>query len=269
MSNNIKKSHKGLTVLLIILCIIVIGMVALYFYQKDNINAVVKSVKYSKEDIQQQIDDSKQDVENTLKEYNIDNLKDFSFEEEEKIRKGQITYEQALSKMMEESGLSDKLSVETNDNSTNISAAQNGSQSDSNSQYKGESQSNNGSTSGPVVPNIKANSDDPDAIVSEYAIKLYALKAYYLGQIGDLAEEAKADYKVNKNLKSIASQYLGRAANLENEADAAVDGLLSELEQKLNSIGADSSVCETMKSAYVNEKNLKKSYYLSLYQKKG
>ncbi len=247
-NNNVKKSHKVLTALLVVLFLLIVGVIVLYFYQKDNIDAVFNSVKYSKEDIQQQIDDSKNDVKDTLKEYNIDNLRDFTFEEEEQIRRGEITYEEALKKIMEESGVTDKLTAASDDNSTNLS--------------------NENSSSINAVTNIKANSNSAQDIVAEYAVKLYGLKAYYLGQIGNLVDSAKADYKAKGSVKQIARDYLGRAASLESEADTAVYALLDELDGKLKSLNADTSVVETMKNAYENEKVLKKSYYLSLYQSK-
>lgn len=247
---NHKKSHKALIVVLTILFVLIVGVLILYFSQKENIDAVINAYKYSQDDIQQQIIDSKSDVQDTLEKYDISNLRDFTFEEEEQIRKGQITYEEALNKIMKESGVADKLTVASGGNSVN-------------QELKNSSANNiNG------VPDIRANNNDAQSIVSEYAVKLYGLKAYYLGQIGNLADAAKAEYKSTKSLTGVAQNYLGQAATLEEQADSAVDSLLTELENKLKDVNADTSVVNTMKDAYVNEKNLKKSYYLSLYQNK-
>ena len=64
------------------------------------------------------------------------------------------------------------------------------------------------------------------------------------------------------------SKYLGKAGSLEGEADAKVEDLLSELKTELEAIGANPSIVDTMRSSYENEKTLKKSYYLSLFNKK-
>ncbi|MGN1317772.1 MAG: hypothetical protein ACI4VF_02065 [Lachnospirales bacterium] len=247
MEKSKRKSHKVLIVLGVIFCLLIVAVCVFCFIQRDNIGAVMTSVKYSKDDIKQQIDESKGDVEKSLNEYNISNLRDFTFEEEEQIRRGQITYEEALRRIMEESGVADKITVASDGNSDD---------------------SANGSKA-PGVPQVAASSNEPDAIVSEYAIKLYGVKAYYLGEIGNLVDQAKAEHKAGKSLKSLASEYIGKAASLEKEADSGVNSLLSELKSKLDAVGADTSVIDTMKSAYINEKNLKKSYYLSLYQSKG
>ena len=66
----------------------------------------------------------------------------------------------------------------------------------------------------------------------------------------------------------MASQYMGELASLESQADSAVDAEISQLREKLTAMGADTSICDTMKSSYEKEKRLKKAYYLSLYNEK-
>lgn len=226
---------------MVILCILIIGAAALLVWQRENITAVVDATKYSDEDIQQQISDSKKTVESELEQYDVKGLRDFTFEEEEAIRKGQMTVDEAVSKILSESN------VEASDNQNNGSAT---------------SDKNNGSTG------TQSKNSDSSAIISDYAVKLYTLKATYLGEIGNLIDQAKADLKNGSGAKELMSNYLSKAASLESEADSKVDALLSELNGKLEAIGADTSVVDTMKSSYESEKTLKKSYYISLYNKK-
>ena len=152
-----------------------------------------------------------------------------------------MTVDEAVSKILSESN------VEASDNQNNGSAT---------------SDKNNGSTG------TQSKNSDSSAIISDYAVKLYTLKATYLGEIGNLIDQAKADLKNGSGAKELMSNYLSKAASLESEADSKVDALLSELKGKLEAIGADTSVVDTMKSSYESEKTLKKSYYISLYNKK-
>lgn len=253
-TDSTKKTHKVIKVLLVVLFLLIVCLVAVFISQRQNVDALVKSVQYSEEDIQGQIDSSKDNVAKTLEDYDVGNLRDFTFEEEEMIRKGQITYEEAMNKIMEESGVADELEVAPGGNSSNQGSA-----------------SSDGSSvsSGITVPDVKAKTDNPSAIIAEYYVKLNALKAQYLGSIGSLVDEAKAEYATNKSLSNLASKYLKRASALESEADSSVDSLLSELRGKLEFVNADTSIVDKMKSAYEQEKTLKKSYYLSLYSKKG
>lgn len=209
-------------------------------WQKDNITAVVEATKYSDEDIQQQISDSKKTVESELEQYDIKGLRDFTFEEEEAIRKGQMTVDDAVSKILSESNVS-------TDNSQNSALASSNTSGNSDMQNK---------------------KSDSSSIISDYAVKLYTLKAKYLGEIGNLIDQAKADIKNGASAKDLMSTYLSKATSLENEADSKVDKLLSELRSKLKAMGADTSVVDTMRSSYESEKTLKKSYYISLYNNK-
>ncbi len=158
-------------------------------------------------------------------------------EEEEAIRKGELTVEEAIERILSESG------------STQSTGDSTGSQSDESTESESSS------------------TTDASAIVSEYTVKLYGLKAVYLGQIGNLIDQAKADYKNGTSASTLMSTYLGKAASLESEADSEVEALLSELKGELEAIDGDTSIISTMRSSYENEKKLKKSYYLSLFNK--
>lgn len=237
ISGSMKKSHKVLKIVLLIIFILIVASVCLLIWQKDNISAVISASKYSDTDIQQQIDESKKDIETRLEQYDIKGLRDFTLEEEEAIRKGTLTVEEAVKRIMSES---------------NISSAEQGSE---------VLQENEGQ-------NQNENEQSSTAIVSDYTIKLYSLKAAYLGQIGNLIDQAKADFKNGAGGSTLMSKYLSKAASLESEADSKVDTLLNELTGKLENIGADTSIVAAMRDSYENEKSLKKSYYLSLFNKK-
>lgn len=219
---------------MVVVLLIAAAVISLFIWQKNNISAVISASKYSDEDIEQQITDSKKNVEDQLKDYNVTGLRDFTIEEEEDIRKGKLSVEEAVEKILRES---------------NIGQAE---KTDDMQGQKPQNKTGNSSSE----------------IVSDYTVKLYSLKASYLGQIGNLIDEAKADYKGGASASELMSNYLGRAASLEKEADSQVDSLLRELKTKLNEIGADTGIVNTMKSSYANEKSLKKSYYLSLFNKK-
>ncbi len=240
------KGCLGVGCLVVIIIIAIIAVVL--FTQRNNISAVITGASSSDEEIQQQITDSKKEVEQELENYNISGLRDFTLEEEEAIRKGDMTVDEAMANIMAESNIP----VQPSDGQG--SAPQTGA----------SSQPSGNSGSSPA----QSKQAQASAIVSEYTVRLYALKANYLGQIGNLIDQAKADHKNGMGTGALMSKYLGRAASLENEADSQVDSLLGEMKGKLNAIGADTSIVSTMKSSYENEKALKKSYYLSLFNKK-
>ncbi len=238
-------------------------------WQKNNIDAVMSAAKYSQDDIQQQIVDSKQDIETELEQHDVVGLRDFTFEEEEQIRKGQLSVEDAMARIMEESGVADNSSAASDGNPSNQGNNITEDNKDDNASAKSSQPSKgaDGSADSSTASSSTA-ADEEKVILTEYAQRLYSLKATYLGRIGNLIDQAKADHNNGMGKKELISKYLGTAASLESEADSQVNALLSELTQKLNSIGADTSIVNTMRSAYENEKSLKKSYYLSLYNNK-
>ena len=107
-------------------------------------------------------------------------------------------------------------------------------------------------------------------IVSNRIIEFYSLKAYYLGQLGQMESKIKRDYaslpKEKKNFvgkKEIVYQYMSVASSLLTQCDAKMAELTSQLEKEIKSVGGDTSIIQTINKAYENEKNLKKAYYMS------
>lgn len=110
-----------------------------------------------------------------------------------------------------------------------------------------------------------------DKLVGERAIELYSLKAYYLGQLGQLEAKVKSDYlslpKEKRNLigkKELVTKYMSTAVGLLNQCDAKVENILSELKADIEELNGDTSIIKTIREAYKNEKNLKKAYYIKL-----
>lgn len=57
------------------------------------------------------------------------------------------------------------------------------------------------------------------------------------------------------------------AANLESACDANVNAVISELKSILSAAGRDMSLVSSIQTAYNNEKQLKKAYYINMYVK--
>lgn len=214
--------------LIAILTISVLAVVAVSVWQRDNIGAVVKTVTNSSEEIAKEMNDTKKKLEEELKKQNIDVVSDFTAEEEKQILKGELSVEDAVANLTEK--------------------------------YK---KTQNKPTA--------ANSSQADKLIGEKTVELYSLKAYYLGQLGQMEKKVKADYvalpEEKKNFvgkKDIVNSYMSTAVGLMNQCDARVEKILAELKAGLEKLKADTSIIKTIRSAYENEKNLKKAYYLSL-----
>ncbi len=229
---------KTKRIVLITLVVVLLALGGLAYWQKDNITSLVVSMRYSKEEIAGKIDDNKKKTENLVKEYTGESVRDFTFEEEEQIRKGILTPEEALERIS--NGVKD---AET------ASAA-------------------------PFDPVTKSASVSPaEGDISGYISQLYLLKAQYIGKLGDLDRRGRAEYdaleksgKTSKAKQALAAKYIGEASRLEAECDAKVEILIADIQRALSKNGESANIIKNIRSAYAEEKILKKSYYLSAYK---
>jgi hypothetical protein len=191
-------------------------------------------VKYSQDEISEQIAKSKENAQQAMEQYDLSVTRDFTLEEEEKIRKGEMTVEEAMQLIMadssDESGKADDTGANSTANSTENSA---------------------------------------NGIVSKYVAQVYNLKAYYIGQLGSLENTMRAEYdqsgKDKTKIAGIVKNYMPQVAAMESECDGKIASLLNDMRNELSAIGADTSIVDTINDSYVNEKSLRKSYYLSMY----
>lgn len=102
--------------------------------------------------------------------------------------------------------------------------------------------------------------------------ELYVLEASYSGKLEALLDSAIAEYSSLPPEKhtlasklDIGLRYVGIATSMEQRCDEQVATLLSEIERVLIAAGQDTALVGEIKTAYHNEKNLMKDYYLSLY----
>ncbi|MBQ9604559.1 MAG: hypothetical protein IJR45_04000, partial [Firmicutes bacterium] len=237
-----KKKRTVLKVFLGLVLVLGAAVAVVAAWQRENIKAVIDSKSYSQEELADKITESKQKVQQSLEVYDLPVMRDFTFEEEEMIRKGEITVDEAMQNIMVETA------EKTADNVSENTAG------------SGES-----SSSQTQISEQKTAS----TILSGYVTQLYEMKAYYLSQLGGLETEMRAVYvnsgRDKTKIPSIISSYMPRAASMESECDGRVNALISELRSELSSIGADTSIADEIYDAYINEKALKKAYYLSLY----
>lgn len=238
------KAKIFLKIILIIVIVLIAITAAVCIWQKDNIKAVAEGMQYSQDELADKITQSKSRSNEALKQYDVPVIRDFTLEEEEKIRKGEMTADEAVRKIMKEASQS----------SNEVGADVNKTASDS-----------------AELPEQAVNINPVDQVVGKYVTEMYSLKAYYIGQLGALEKDMKAQYKAlgtsdkGAGISKVLKNNLGNAAKLESECDTKVENVLSNMETELKALNADTTIVETMREAYISEKGLRKSYYLSLY----
>ncbi|MDP4133288.1 MAG: hypothetical protein Q8882_04660 [Bacillota bacterium] len=225
-----KKKHK-------IKSLIFIGIALLIFslcvWQRENLKALYIYLTNDKEALSMQIEENKNDLEQNLQKYSPSITRDFTLEEEEKIKSGELSVDDAMAEITKKS----EGSGTKKGNSANLN------------KYKGKE----------------------DEIIGRYVAKLYSLKAFYIGQLGQVESKAKSEYaslsaaeKKNLTKASFIAKYAGYALKLMGECDSQVNGILSELETELSRVGGDLSVINVIRKSYENEKALRKAYYIDM-----
>ena len=112
--------------------------------------------------------------------------------------------------------------------------------------------------------------------LSALIARVYVLREEYVNALEDMETAARADYKAlpesqrtGKKLASLVSGYLAEAAALEKECDAKMDAVIAEMETLISANNGDMTLTDTVFNTYVNEKSLKKAWYMSRLQEKG
>ncbi len=268
-------------VLLILIFVVIAGIVSVGFWQADNIRAGLMAFTKTSEQIAVDMNTNKKHLEEELQKNYPTIISDFTAEEERMIMTGEITVEEAVEMMQEryEKKLNELGDVWNSDSKTpddffsvNNSGAKDskGNKKDSKNTSSNSSKGDSKQSGGGKGQSAKV-SGDVDAIVGDRIVELYSLKAYYLGQLGQIEASAKSDYLslpkekrglVGKN--AIVNKYMGIAMGHMNACDAKVNSLLSGLETDLRAANADTSIIKTIRDAYESEKTMKKAYYASL-----
>ena len=113
--------------------------------------------------------------------------------------------------------------------------------------------------------------DKKTEIVNKYLKQIYALKAEFLGKLANLKDEAQAEFykfpmeeRTKKNKIAVMTDKVIDCYELENQCDIKIEALLKELKTELEKIGADTAIVAEIRKAYKEEKSVKKAYYIKL-----
>lgn len=239
-----------------IICGILLGFVVLIvgagFLLRDNIQVVLDGLRYSAEELEGQLAQNDQVIRDAAQVVPDVTIRDLTDEDRQALKEGTITKEELIQSMLEP-------------------------QPESLPQQPSAADAPQGQTS--VQPDPQA----PTLQVSDYQKQLaaiiaevYVLREEFLIKLDDLMAQAKKDYRAlapeeraGTKLTGLVSSYFTKAYNLEAECDARMEEIITRLEALLNENGGDHSIAQTVFDTYLNEKSLKKSWYMAELKKRG
>lgn len=254
----------GKKILLGLLALIGVVVVGFCLWQWQNIQALTEASRYSKEELVDQIEEQKEEVEKTLESYGLEEvITDFTFEEEEAIRQGEITIEEAVEQLEERKVVKQE---------EKESEKENGIREESNQEHSEQVPEQSQEIKNKETKHQEIKDKEGKVMIEEAIAQMYYIKATYLGQLGALERQAKAEYKALSQqerkvaIKTLATKYINLGLAAESQCDGEVDKVLEALKVSLQKINEPIEIVGIMKKNYEQEKKLKKAYYLNLMQ---
>ncbi|MEL7647934.1 MAG: hypothetical protein AAGU76_07560 [Sedimentibacter sp.] len=237
---------KVVKVLIALLILIAAAAGVVVYYYGDNISALISGMNSSSEDLAVKMNENREKLKTQVEKYTSVQVADMSAEDEEKLLSGEISLEDVAEKY--------NLPVDymRDDDVTGIS-------------YK---------STAPVAVSKNDNTNEIDAVVGESVSRMYALKAKYVNKLGELERAVFKEYsslpkeKQNDDAKyKIVLNNLNYVSELEKKCDDEVSNVLASLQTELEKLEGDTEIIGILQKAYQDEKEVKKAYYMSLYNK--
>lgn len=242
-----KKRKTARTVLLIVLAVLVLAVGLLAWRFRKEIQAFAISRQYSTAELEGQLADNDQTIRDAVEASSDVTVRAPTEEEREALRDGSLSQEELIGRLTGESAAG------SSDSAPETAAPE-------------------------EQPAEQAPAEPPEyqKQLSALIAQVYVLREEYLAALENMEVSAKADYRALSDsqrtagkLASLVSDYIGRATRLEKECDGKMDAIIAQMETLIQANNGDMSLTDTVFNTYVNEKSLKKAWYMSRLQEKG
>lgn len=233
-------------VLLILLLAVFLAAVALCWWQWDNIGALRLSIRTSREDLSQKLEENDRRVDDVSGKLPV-TVRDLTEEEKAALRDESLSREELLDRLTEK-----ETPAESSGPEGEVS------QPDQTEQPRQDVQ--------------EIESESGEDRLSCLIAEIYLMKAEYTAWLEDAYEGCIGEYnalpeeeRTTAAKYSLGMKYMKSALAKEDECDLKMEALLDEIAGVLAELGEDTSLVEEIRSAYEEEKALKKAYYLGLH----
>ena len=229
-------------------------------WQWNNISAALSFARYSQEELEGKLDQNDQAIKDAVQNIPNVTIRDVTQEEKDALKDGTLTQEELIQSLI---------------------------QSEPKPEQKPESEPPQDSQKTPDAPTTEPEQppkqeepepqkSDFETRLNELIAKVYVLREEFLIKLDQTQTAAIEDYKAipadqrtTKKIASLVSGYLSKGLDMEKECDAQIEQIVVEMEALLKENGGDLSIAQTVYDTYVEEKSLKKAWYMAELKKRG
>lgn len=225
--------------------------------QWNNIKALNYMMTMDTGTLSQRAEENRETLEKSMEDYQIPAYT-FSEEEMAQLASGELSEEEAASRLLGQSGSGETGTTE----GPEAPQSQEPSQAPSSSQSAAPSQS--ASQSGDNA------TQEAEAELRQLVATMYVLQATYEGKLEAIVQEAIDEYTAGEHTsenrtKIVYSKY-DALTKLEKECDQKVANIVARMRELLKATGQSESLADEVQKTYEEEKSLKKAYYIRTFQ---
>ena len=254
-----KRKHKILIAVLLTV-FIVFGL--LIYFNLGFIAMVKDGLTYSEDELIKMKEENDEQTKEVLNNLGIEKIRPLTNEEEEKLASGEISEKDAVDLILERKTLDDiKNTVSSETEKDKAPVKENESEKTTTVEKSGLTQAELDA----INEQISSLVGKMYVLKSQFAASLKEVEAWVHAQYSTLSPDEKAP-KFSSAEQAIGNEMFAKVGVLEKDCDAQVEAILAEIKTLLEKSGQDTALVSSIRSAYNNEKQITKSYYISKYR---
>ena len=231
--------------------------------QWNNIKALNYMMTMDTGTLSQRAEENRETLEKAMEDYQIPAYT-FSEEEMAQLASGELSEEEAASRLLGQSGSGETGTTEEPAPSQSQAPSESPSASQTPSASQSAAPSQSASQSGDNA------TQEAEAELRQLVATMYVLQATYEGKLEAIVQEAIDEYTAGEHTsenrtKIVYSKY-DALTKLEKECDQKVADIVARMRELLKATGQSESLADEVQKTYEEEKSLKKAYYIREFQ---
>ena len=276
---------KRKRIVLSVLLVLVILIVALAVWQKDNIKALYMGITSDEETLAHKREENDKIITDALEKHPEITVRDLTEEEKKALSEGKITSDEALLIIQGKVTLEELLKEEVEETPNTpvevpdepqpeVPAVTPDTPPATPPEVSEPQPEPEVPETPPAEPEPQPETPSNDEEVANLVAQMYVLKSEFTTALKNLENTTLKDYaaltkeeKTAEVKTKMMNEVLDTVATMERDCDTKVNAILEKLTALLAESGKDLTLVESIKEAYKNEKTITKAEYINTYFK--